>query len=115
MIRSLNCFARDVPSMIRLEDLRLGNNPIGSGCAMQVIKALCGSRVKVLWLNNTGIGEPDCVALCDHELLKSGHSVKCLDIEKNNLSSVSVAMIITGLGYNSSLTKLEFHTLTLAW
>ena len=90
--------AKAVASMTKLEDLRLGNNPIGSGCVMQVNKALCGSGVKVPWLNSTGIGELDCMALC--ELLKSGHSLKRLDIQKNNLSSASVANIITGLGYN---------------
>ena len=97
--------AKAIRSMSRLEELWLGLNVMESGGAVEVIKALCGSGVKVLWLNNTGIGEPDCEALC--ELLKSGHSLKRFDIEKNNLSSVSVASIITGLGQNSSLTKLD--------
>ena len=73
------------PSMSRLEELRLGGNPIGSGGAVEVIKALCGSRVKLLWLDNTGIGEPDCEALC--QLLKSSHSLQHLHIDQNNLSS----------------------------
>ena len=55
--------------MCRLEDLWLGENPIGSGSAVEVTKALCGNRVKKLSLTNTGIGEPDCEALC--ELLNS--------------------------------------------
>ena len=97
--------AKAVPSMSRLEELWLGGNPIGSGGAVEVIKALCGSGVKGLRLYNTGIGEPDCEALC--ELLKSSHSLEHLDIEENNLSSESVASIITGLGHNSSLTRLK--------
>ena len=97
--------AKAVPSMSRLEKLRLGGNPIGSGGAVEVIKALCGSGVKQLSLYNTGIGEPDCEALC--ELLKSTHSLQDLDIDQNNLSSESVASIITGLSHNSSLTYLE--------
>ena len=99
--------AKVVPSMSRLEELwlDLGVNPIGSGGAVEVIKALCGSGVKQLWLDSTGIGEPDCEALC--ELLKSSHSLQHLDIQRNNLSSESVASIITGLSHNSSLTTLH--------
>ena len=97
--------AKAVPSLSRLEHLWLAWNPIGSGGAMEVIKALCGSGVKWLYLYNTGIGEPDCEALC--ELLKSSHSLSKLDIEKNNLSSESVANIITGLSHNSSLKFLH--------
>ena len=97
--------AKVVPSMTRLEELRLSWNPLGRGGAVEVIKALCGSGVKELWLCNTGIGEPDCVALC--ELLKSSHSLQHLYIHRNNLSSESVASIITGLSHNSSLTKLN--------
>ena len=95
--------AKAVPSMSRLEELNLGANPIGSGGAVEVIKALCG--VKQLSLDSTGIGEPDCEALC--ELLKSSHSLQHLSIEDNNLSSESVASIITGLSHNSSLTRLN--------
>ena len=97
--------AKAVPSMIRLEELSLSNNPLGSGGAVEVIKALCSSGVKVLWLYNTGIGEPDCEALC--ELLKSSNSPQRLDIDQNDLSSESVASIITGLSHNSSLTTLD--------
>ena len=97
--------AKALPSMSRLERLRLGDNPIGSGGAVEVIKALCGSGVKQLWLWDTGIGEPDCEALC--ELLKSSHSLQQLGIHHNNLSSESVASIITVLNHNSSLTTLN--------
>ena len=97
--------AKVVPLMSRLERLWLGGNPIGSGGAVEVIKALCGSGVKQLRLYNTGIGEPDCEALC--ELLKSSHSLQHLHIFHNNLSSESVASIITGLSHNSSLTTLN--------
>ena len=108
--------AKAVPSMSRLEVLWLGENPIGSGGAVEVIKAFCRSGMKQLWLSNTGIGEPDCEALC--ELLKSSHSLQHLyifysnlssesaAIFQNNLSSDSVASIITGLSHNSSLTEL---------
>ena len=88
-----------------LETLWVGRNPIGNGGAVEVIKALRGSGVKELLLYNTGIGEPDCEALC--ELLKSNHSLEHLYIDQNNLSSESVASIVTGLSHNSSLTKLN--------
>ena len=97
--------AKAVSSMSGLEELYLFYNPIGSSGAVELIKALCRSGVKQLWLYNTGIGEPDCEALC--ELLKSSHSLQNLHIEKNNLSSENVASIITGLSHNSSLTQLD--------
>ena len=97
--------AKAVSSMSRLEELWLGGNPIGSGGAVEVIKALCGSGVKQLVLWDTEIGEPDCEALC--ELLKSSHSLQHLHIFHNNLSSESVASIITGLSHNSSLSTLD--------
>ena len=97
--------AKAVPSMSRLEKLWLSYNPIGSGGAVEVIKALCGSGVKLLWLESTEIGEPDTEALC--ELLKSSHSLQDLRIDQNNLSSESVASIITELSHNSSLTTLN--------
>ena len=96
--------AKVVPSMTRIEKLSLVSNPIRRGGAVEVIKALCGCEVKELSLYNTGIGEPDCEALC--ELMKSSHSLQHLHIALNNLSSESVASIITGLSYNSSLTAL---------
>ena len=97
--------AKAVPSMTRLEELWLDRNLIGSGGAVEVIKALCGSGVKELKLWNTGIGGPDCEALC--ELLKSSHSLQYLDIQLNNISSESVASIITVLSHNNSLTTLK--------
>ena len=104
-----NLLAKAVPSLSRLEELWLDSNPIGSSGAIEVIKALCSSGVhkllKVLRLYNTRIGEPDCEALC--ELLKSNHSLQHLNIGYNNLSSESVASIITGLSHNSSLTYLN--------
>ena len=96
--------AKVVPSLSRLEVLWLADNSLGSGGAVEVVKALCGSGVEQLLLHNTGIGEPDCEALC--ELLKSSHSLQHLHIDMNNLSSEGVASIITGLSHNSSLTTL---------
>ena len=103
--RACDMLAKVVPSMSSLEDLWLRHNPIGSGGAVEVIKSLCGSGVKDLWLHNTGIGGPDCEALS--ELLQSTHSLECLDIEQNSLSSESVASIITGLSHNNSLRTLN--------
>ena len=97
--------AKVVPSMSRLEHVWLSDNLIGSGGAVEVIKSLCGSGVKRLWLDNTGIGGPDCEALS--ELLQSTHSLERLDIGQNHLSSESVASIITGLRHNKSLTILD--------
>ena len=102
---AFDLLAKALPSMSKLEVLWLSGNPLGSGGAVEVIKALCGSGVKGLWLWNTVIGEPDCEALC--ELLKSSHSLQRLNIDENNLSSDSVASIITGLGHSSSLTTLD--------
>ena len=96
--------AKVVLSVSRLGKLFLSGNPIGRGGVVEVTKALCGSGVKQLLLESTWIGEPDCETLC--ELLKSSYSLQRLDIDDNNLSSESVASIITGLSHNSSLTDL---------
>ena len=104
-VSACHLLAKVVPSMCRLEQLWLDNNPTGSGGAVDVIKALRGSGVKKLLLWETAIGEPDCSALC--ELLKSNHSLQYLNISQNNLSSESVASILTGLSHNSSLTELN--------
>ena len=94
------------PSLLsRLERLNLGANLITSGAVVVTVKALCGRAVKELSLYKTEIGEPDCEALC--ELLKSSHSLQHLHIYQNNLSSESVASIITGLSQNISLTDLD--------
>ena len=103
--RACDLLAKAVPSLSRLEKLWLHDNPIGSGGAVEVIKSLCGSGVKQLWLYNTGIGGPDCEALS--ELLQSTHSLEWLHIEQNNLSLESVASIITGLSHNNSLRELD--------
>ena len=66
-----------------------------------MIKALCGSSVKELWLYRTQIG------VSDSELLKSSHSLQHLHIDQNNLSPDSVTSIITGLSHNSSLKELD--------
>ena len=58
------CMAKIVPSLSSLEDLSLGDNPIESGGTVELIKALCGSGVKQLWLWETGVGVLDCEALC---------------------------------------------------
>jgi len=100
-----NLLAEVVPSMSRLEELWLSDNPIGNCGAVEVIKSLCGSGVKQLYLDNTGIGGADCEALS--KLLQSTHSLEWLHIHKNSLSSESVGSIITGLSDNNSLTVLD--------
>ena len=108
--------AKTIPAMSRLEELQLGNNQIGCGGAVELIKALYGSGVN-LGLGNTGIGLPDCAALC--EPLKSLHG---LFIQENNFSSESIASIITGISHSSALTELNVskspfsraHVLSLA-
>ena len=97
--------AKAVPLMSRLRRLWLSYNPIENGGAVEVIKELVSSEIKELLLDNTGIGIPDCEALC--KLLKSSRSLEELKIYGNNLSSESVASIITGLSHNSSLTILD--------
>ena len=100
--------AKVVPSMSRLEELWLDHNPIGSGGAVEVIKALCGSGVKNLSLTNTEIGVPDCEALC--ELLKPSHSLnttlKELRFAHNTIGKEGVTAIAKMLVENKSMTHL---------
>ena len=100
-----NLLAKVVPSMFSLEELWLSHNPIECGGAVNLIEALCGSGVKQLWLVKTGIGAPDCEALC--KLLKESNSLQSLHIDHNNLSIKSVVSIITGLIYNKSFIDLD--------
>ena len=99
--------AKVVSSMSRLNELSLNDNPIGTGGTVKVIKALGGSRVQKLDLGSTGIGVPDCEALC--ELLKSSHSInttlRFLDLSHNAIgegASVLAEMLVE----NKSLTDL---------
>ena len=103
--RACDLLAMTVPSMSSLEDLLLGSNPIRSCGMVKVMKALRACKVKRLLLYSTEIGVPDCKALC--ELLKCTSSLQDLDIQMNNLSSESVASIMTGLSHNSSLMSLN--------
>ena len=61
--------------------------------------------MKQLLLYNTGIGGPDCEALS--ELLQSTHTLELLHIAQNNLSSESIASVVTGLSHNNSLRILD--------
>ena len=97
--------AKALSSMSKLEELAFDCNPIGSGGAVKMIKNLCDSGVRLLRLNDTRIGMPDCEALC--ELLKSSHSLEDLRIKRNKFTSESVGSIITGLSQNSSLKELR--------
>ena len=100
--------AKVVPSMSRLEKLWLDYNPIGSGGAVKLIKALCGSGVKNLNLRSTGIGNPDYAALC--ELLISSHSLNTTLIDLclafNNIGEEGVTAVARMLAENKSLTSL---------
>ena len=97
--------AKAVPSMSRLEVLWLDYNPVGSGGAVEVIKALCGSGVKKLSLTSTGIGEPDCEALC--ELLNSlNTTLKDLSLAFNTIGEEGVTAIAKMLVENKSMTWL---------
>ena len=100
--------ARAVLSMTSLEELWLDHNPIGSGGAVELIKALCGSGVKKLSLQNTGIGEPDCEAVC--ELLKTSHSRNTTLIDLclafNPIGEEGVTAVARMLVENKSLTQL---------
>ena len=105
---SCDLLAKVVPSMSRLEKLYLGHNPVGSGGAVEVIKALCGSGVKKLDLGYTGIGVSDCEALC--ELLKSSNSLNTtledLSLAFNTIGEEGVTAIAKMLVENKSMTHL---------
>ena len=105
---SCDLLAKVVPSMSRLEKLYLGHNPVGSGGAVEVVKALCGSGVKKLDLGYTGIGVSDCEALC--ELLKSSNSLNTtledLSLAFNTIGEEGVTAIAKMLVENKSMTHL---------
>ena len=105
-VHACDLLAKAVPEMPMLEELNLDINPaIGSGGAVALIRSLYTSSVKTLHLNDTGIGEEDCV--CLSELLKSNPHLKHLDVQGNNLSSDSAEMITRGATHSSSLRVLD--------
>ena len=59
------------------------------------------------WLNMPQIGVEDCQAL--HKLLSSSTSLKWLAVTDSNLLPEAIELILSGLHYNTALTRLDMN------
>lgn len=93
------------PALKNLSNLDLSGNPIGSGGAVELIKALSQYRtpLRALTLSRVQIGEEDCANLRN---FIANCELESLDVSYNELSPNGVASIIKGL-QNKTITKLR--------
>ena len=98
-----------IPRIPHLKTLDLSDNPnIRQGGAVPLITSLTAhNSLEQLQLHETGIGVEDCQVLSI--LLSSSASLKELDISGNELTPEAVELIISGLHYNTILTKLDMN------
>ena len=96
----------DLPN---LQALDLSNTSVGKGGAVSLLRALRTSSRSVsslkLCLSSSGIGHDDAEEL--RELLTTSHTLSCLDIHSNPLSSNSLQLISFGVAISTSLTSLD--------
>ncbi len=105
-INALNAFCEVIPKLTKLQILSLCQNPIGRCGAVEALKCLhhCRTPLKELNLSATGMGKEDCEQLA---LVIANTDLVNLDISLNDLSSNSVASIISGLMQNNTIEELN--------
>ena len=105
-MRALKAFCEVVPKLENLQLLSLWENPIGRGGAVEVLKCLSHHKtpLKALDLSDTYIGEEDCEQLA---AVIASSPIESLDISLNNLSSSSVAYVMSGLLQNNTIKELD--------
>ena len=110
-VNALNVFTEVVPNLTKLRALSLGDNPIGKGGAVEVLKCLYSHKIPLekLDLCDTGVGEEECaqIALLARHLLY-------LNISGNSLSSNSITTIMEGLLQHSIIQTLHMSDLCLS-
>ena len=87
-----------------LKWLSLDFNPLGNGGAVPLLKSRVAHNLSCLRLRDTGIGEEDCRALCS--LLLASTSLQWIDISNNDLPSVAMQLIVSGLQDNTTVNNL---------
>ena len=99
-----------IPHVPYLKKLILSDNGrIGHRGTTPLIESLAAhASLKELDLHHAGIGVMDCQAL--GKLLSSSKSLKSLNISCNELSSIAVELVISGLRCNTTLESLVIGT-----
>ena len=104
--RGCELLAEGVQRMPCLERLSLSKNQgIGCGGAVQLVSSLHSSKLRELWMDRTGISDPDfdCLARYIH----STTSLKVLVIGGNEISVESIDSLCRALSANSSMRILD--------
>ena len=104
--RRCELLAEGVQRMPSLETLGLSGNPdIGSGGAVQLMSSLDWSKLRELYMAETGISDPDFECLARY--IHSTTSLEELRIGGNEISVESIVSLCRALSANSSMKILN--------
>ena len=106
--RACDVLAEGVQWMPCLETLGLSNNShIGCGGAVQLLSSLHSSKLRKLYMDGTGINDPDFECLASY--IHSTTSLQKLNIGGNDISVESIDSLCKALSTNSSITSLDMN------
>ena len=106
--RACDVLAEGVQRMPCLEILCLSNNShIGCGGAVQLLSSLHSSKLRELYMNDTGINDPDFECLARY--IHSTTSLQELNIGWNDISVDSIDSLCKALSTNSSMRLLYMN------
>ena len=106
--RACDVLAEGVQRMPCLEILCLSNNShIGCGGAVQLLSSLHSSKLRELYMNDTGINDPDFECLASY--IHSTTSLQELSIGWNDISVESIDSLCKALSTNSSIRLLDMR------
>ena len=104
--RTCDVLAEGVQRMPCLETLSLrSNSRIGCGGAVQLVSSLHSSKLRELYMSETGISDPDFECLASY--IHSTTSLQELSIERNDISVESIDSLCKALSANSSMRRLD--------
>ena len=106
--RACDVLAEGVQRMPCLDTLNLSiNSHIGCGGAVQLLSSLHSSKLGVLYMNETGISDPDFECLASY--IHSTTSLQELKIGGNYISVESIDSLCKALSTNSSMRSLDMR------
>ena len=106
--RACDVLAEGVQRMPCLETLNLRyNSHIGCGGAVQLLSSLHSSKLRELYMDGTGINDPDFECLASY--IHSTTSLQELNIGWNDISVESIDSLCKALSTNSSMRSLDMN------